>query len=121
LVLESVLRACVSLKAWAEAKQRSILLNDDGFGMIDAVTGTAIGIITLVAVFSIAPVIGFNIDNSVSIPATSQWNSTTNADMTTGAEIWTQTSSLLILAVMVSILSLVIFAIMRMRPAQGGQ
>jgi len=117
-VTKTVLNACVALKTRAKEKQNEILLNDDAIGMIDAVIGMAIGLIVLVAVFSIAPVVGSNIDASVTIPASSQWNSTTNADMTTGVEIWTQNSALLILAVMVSILSLVIFAIMRIRGSE---
>ncbi|EJG06658.1 hypothetical protein Metli_0694 [Methanofollis liminatans DSM 4140] len=115
---KTVLTALVAIKARAIEKQNAILLNDDAVGMIDAVIGMAIGLIVLVAVFSIAPVIGSNIDSSVTIPAGSQWNSTTNADMTTGVEIWTQNSALLILAVMVSILSLVIFSIMRIRGSE---
>jgi ABC-type Fe3+ transport system permease subunit len=97
-------------------------LNDDAASMIDAIIGIAIGLIVLVAVFSLAPVIGFNIDASTTIPAGSQWNSTTNPDMTTGNELWTQNSTLLILALMVSILGLVIFSIMRIRDGStGGQ
>lgn len=120
-VTEKVVRALVTIKTKAIEKQNDILLNDEAVGMIDAVIGIAIGLIVLVAVFSIAPVIGSNIDSSVTIPATSQWNATTNADMVTGVEIWTQNSALLILAVMVSILSLVIFAIMKINGGQGGQ
>lgn len=120
-VTEKVVRALVTIKTKAIEKQNDILLNDEAVGMIDAVIGIAIGLIVLVAVFSIAPVIGSNIDSSVTIPATSQWNATTNSDMVTGVEIWTQNSALLILAVMVSILSLVIFAIMKINGGQGGQ
>ena len=117
-----VLNACVALQTWAQKKQTNILLNDDAVSMIDAIIGIAIGLIVLVAVFSLAPVIGFNIDASTSIPAGSQWNATTNPDMTTGNELWTQNSTLLILALMVSILGLVIYSIMRIRDGStGGQ
>jgi len=93
-------------------------LTDDGVSMIDGAIGVAIGLIVLVAIFSIAPVIGSNIDQSTTIAAASQWNSTTNTDLTTGVDLWQQNSSLLALAVMVSILSLVIFSIMAIRGRQ---
>ena len=116
------LNACVALQTWAQKKQTNILLNDDAASMIDAIIGIAIGLIVLVAVFSLAPVIGFNIDESTTIPAGSVWNATTNPDMTTGNELWTQNSTLLILALMVSILGLVIYSIMRIRDGStGGQ
>lgn len=50
--------------------------------------------------------------------AGSQWDSDVNPSLTTGADLWTQNASLLALGVMVSILSLVIFAIMAIRGRQ---
>lgn len=118
---EKALLTCLALQERAKKRQARLLLNEDGVGMVDALVGIAIGIIVLVAVFSIAPVIGYNIDSSTPIPAASQWNSTTNTDLTTGVEIWTQSSNLLITALIISILALVIFAIMRLRnPAGAG-
>lgn len=113
--LKHVLVAALAMKAWAEEKYTKIALNDEGVSMIDAAIGIAIGLIVLVAVFSLAPVIGSNIDSSVNVPAGSQWNATENTDMITGDSLWTQNAGLLALAVMVSILSLVIFSIMAIR------
>ena len=93
-------------------------LNDEGVSMIDGAIGVSIGLIVLVAIFSIAPLIGSSIDTSTTIPAGSQWNATTNTDLTTGVDLWTQNASLLALAVMVSILSLVIYSIMAIRGRQ---
>ena len=88
--------------------------------MIDVAVTMAIGLIVLVAVFSIAPLIGSNIDSASTVPPGSQWNATENTEITTGVEIWEQNAGLLILAVMVSILSLIIWAIMRVRGNTGG-
>jgi hypothetical protein len=80
----------------------------------------AIGLIVLVAVFSIAPLIGSNIDSAATVPPDSEWNATVNTDIPTGVDIWEQNAGLLMLAVMVSILSMVIWAIMRVRGTGGG-
>jgi len=100
-------------------------LNDKGTLMLDSLQpietaiGVAIGLIVVVAIYTIAPIIGSNIDASTTIAAASQWNSTTNTDLTTGVDLWTQNASLLALAIMVSILSLIIFSIMSIRGEQG--
>ena len=93
-------------------------LTDDGVSMIDGAIGVAIGLIVLVAIFSIAPIIGSNIDASTTIGGASQWNSTTNEDLTTGSDLWIQNSSLLGLVVMVFVLSIVISSIMKIRGPQ---
>ena len=118
--LKSILSLAVAAKAWAERKHSDILLNDEGVSIMEAVVGIAITLIILVAIYSIAPVIGHNIDNSVSIPADSQWNSTTNTDLPTGEGIWTQNGALLLLVVTVAILSLVIYAVTKMQASGGG-
>lgn len=95
-------------------------MNESGATMIDVAVTMAIGLIVLVAVYSLAPLIGSNIDGAASIPSGSQWNATENTDIPTGVGIWEQNAGLLILAVMVSILSLIIWAIMRVRGDSGG-
>ena len=109
------------MKAWAESKQENLFFrNDSGATMIDAAISMAVGLIVLVAVFSLAPLIGSNLDMAGQVPAGSQWNTTENADLPTGVEVWEQNATLLILAVMVSILSLVIWSIMRVRGENEG-
>lgn len=80
-----------------------------------ALVGIAISVIVLIAVFSLAPVIGSNIDAAANVPAGSDWNATENVDLKTGAEVWTQYSGLIILVGLISLLSLAIWAIMRLR------
>ena len=122
MALDKSLKFCTALKEWAEETQKKLFsrrMNESGATMIDVAVTMAIGLIVLVAIFSIAPLIGSNIDGAASIPPGSQWNATVNTDIPTGVGIWEQNAGLLILAVMVSILSLVIWAIMRVRGGGG--
>lgn len=121
-MLEKPLKTCIALKEWAEETQKNLFsrrLDESGTTMIDVAVTMAIGLIVLVAIFSLAPLIGSNIDSASSVPAESQWNSTTNENIPTGVGIWEQNAGLLMLAVMVSILSMIIWAIMRIRGSGG--
>ena len=123
MALDKSLKICTALKEWAEETQKNLFsrrMNESGNTMIDVAVTMAIGLIVLVAVYSLAPLIGSEIDGAASIPADSQWNATENTEIPTGVEIWEQNAGLLILAVMVSILSLIIWAIMRVRGNTGG-
>jgi|GEM_PF-4472425 len=116
-MLEMLLKTCTALKQRAEETQKNLFsrrMNESGATMIDIAVTMAIGLIVLVAVFSLAPLIGSNIDSAATIPEDSPWSS---ADIPTGVGIWEQNASLLMLAVMVSILSMIIWAIMRIRGA----
>lgn len=122
-LLEKPLKTCTALKEWAEEMQKNLFsrrMNESGGTMIDVAVTMAIGLIVLVAVFSIAPLIGSNIDSASPVPPGSQWNATENTDIPTGVSIWEQNAGLLMLAVMVSILSMVIWAIMRVQGTGGG-
>ncbi len=122
-LLEKPLKTCTALKEWAEEAQKNLFsrrMNESGNTMIDVAVTMAIGLIVLVAVFSLAPLIGSNIDSAATVPEGSEWNSTTNPDIPTGVGIWEQNAGLLMLAVMVSILSMIIWAIMRVRGTGGG-
>jgi len=118
LALDKSLKFCTALKEWAEETQKNLFsrrMNESGNTMIDVAVSTAIGLIVLVAVFSLAPLIGSSIDGATSVPTGSQWNATENTDIPTGVGIWEQNAPLLMLAVMVSILSMIIWAIMRVK------
>lgn len=122
-LLEKPLKTCTALKQWAEEAQKNLFsrrMNESGNTMIDVAVTMAIGLIVLVAVYSLAPLIGSNIDSAATVPPDSEWNATVNTDIPTGVEIWEQNAGLLILAVMVSILAMIIWAIMRIRGNSGG-
>ncbi len=80
-------------------------------GAMDMVVGVAVGLIVLAAVFSLAPLIGSKIDDSIDIPANSSWNSTS---IPSGVDIWSDNASLLGLVVLVIIIGLAIFYIRNM-------
>ncbi len=120
-MIDKLLNVCTSVKAWAETKQKNLCFrNDSGATMLDVAISMAVGLIVLVAVFSLAPLIGSNLDMAGQVPPGSQWNITENPSIPTGVGVWEQNATLLILAVMVSILSLVIWSIMRVRGDSGG-
>ena len=122
-LLEKPLKTCTALKEWAEEAQKNLFsrrMNESGNTMIDVAVTMAIGLIVLVAVYSLAPLIGSNIDSAATVPPDSEWNATVNTDIPTGVEIWEQNAGLLMLAVMVSILAMIIWAIMRIRGTGGG-
>ena len=122
MALDKSLKFCTALKEWAEETQKNLFsrrMNESGDTMIDVAVTMAIGLIVLVAVFSLAPLIGSSIDSASSVPTDSQWNATTNPDIPTGVSIWEQNAGLLMLAVMVSILSMIIWAIMRVKGDSG--
>ena len=121
-MIDKLLNVCTALKERAEETQKNLFsrrMNESGNTMIDVAVTMAIGLIVLVAVFSLAPLIGSNIDGAASVPAGSEWNATENPDIPTGVGIWEQNAGLLMLAVMVSILSMIIWAIMRVRGSGG--
>ncbi len=94
--------------------------NKAQMGTMELVIAVAIGLIVLAAVFSLAPVIGDKIDNSITVSADSEWNSTENANLPTGVDIWKDNASLISLVVLVMIISLAIFYIRRMGGGGGG-
>lgn len=81
--------------------------------MLDALVGISIGLIVLVAVFSIAPLIGDKIDTAADVTAGSAWDETNMTSAGADAvSIWTDNASLISLAVLVMILGIVIASIM---------
>ena len=90
--------------------------NKAQMGTMELVISVAIGLIVLAAVFSLAPVIGDKIDNSVEINASSDW---ADPSIPTGVDIWTDNASLISLVVLVMIISLAIFYIRRMGGGGG--
>ncbi|MDD5049994.1 MAG: hypothetical protein PHH09_13800 [Methanoregulaceae archaeon] len=76
---------------------------------MNLIIAIAIGILTLIAVFSVIPVVGGSIDNAMpALEEGSEWNTTTNTDLPSGASMWTQLGPLLVLAVLALVIGLVI-------------
>ena len=76
---------------------------------MNLIIAIAIGILTLIAVFSVIPVVGGSIDNAMpTLDEGSEWNATTNTDLPSGASMWSQLGPLLVLAVLALVIGLVI-------------
>ena len=76
---------------------------DNRAGIEDLIPASIV-ITVLVVLFAVIPIIGYNVDTSVTIPATSTWNSGANTAMTNGSELWATNSPLLSLAVLIGII-----------------
>ena len=96
------------------------LWKDTRAGIEDLIPA-AIVIAVLIVLFSIIPVIGYNIDSSWTPPAGSaaggSWNTSYNTAITNGSELWTTNSPLLSLAVLIG----VIFTAIGMLLTGGGK
>ena len=79
------------------------LIKDTKAGIEDLIPA-AIVITVLIVLFSVIPIIGYNVDTSVTIPTASAWNSVTNTAITNGSELWQTNSPLLSLAVLIGII-----------------
>lgn len=50
-----------------------------------------IGVLTLITVYTLIPLVGYQLENSTTLPASgvgSQWNSTVNTAIPTGPDLW---------------------------------
>ena len=65
-------------------------------GPMSVIVAVVVGVVVLIALYSFVPIIGYQIENSVSAP-TGAWAAQT---LTNASEIWQQTSSLPVLAVL---------------------
>lgn len=72
------------------------MARSDNLGPMTVIVSVVVGVVVLIALYSFVPVIGYQIENSVSAP-TGAWAAQT---LTNASEIWAQTSSLPVLAVL---------------------
>ena len=101
------------------------LLKDNKAGIEDLIPA-AIVITVLVVLFTIIPIIGYNVDSTWTMPAATaaggQWNSTDlgNSAITNASELWTTNSPLLSLAVLIGIIFMAIGMLMNRGKIGGG-
>lgn len=77
-------------------------------GVVLSLVAISIGILILAIVFTIGPVVGYNVEASVTIPSTSEWNSNANAGILNGSELWEQDTPLLGSAAIVVVAAVII-------------
>lgn len=87
-------------------------------GTIMLLVGVSIGLLILSVVLDIGPVVGYNVVNSVSIPATSSWSSATNTGITNGSELWATNTPMISAATIVVIVAVIIAVLLVAMGAQ---
>ena len=55
----------------------------------------AIGVLVLIVAFTIIPIVGSELDASVTLGATSDWNATHNTAIPTGVDLWESVGGIL--------------------------
>ncbi len=75
-----------------------------GLGPMSIIVSVVVGVVVLIALYAFVPTIGYQIENSVTAP-TGAWAS---QSFTNASEIWQQTSSLPVLAVLAIFVALAI-------------
>jgi len=80
-------------------------------GTVWGLIGVAIAMAALIIIFQIVPMIGYQVDTAVTIPAGSQWNVSEN-NLVSGVDLWGSVGPLIKLVAIVSLLGLVIASVM---------
>lgn len=81
--------------------------NKGEIGIMKLLSGVAIGVLTLIIIFSLVPVVGASVDDAM--PSTDgEWNSTTNPDIPTGVSLWQTMGPLIGLAALVAVIAIVL-------------
>jgi len=89
------------------------LITDKKANTVLLLIGIAVGILILAVIFTVGPLVGYNVESAVTIPTGSQWNSsTTNTAITNGTELWSQNTPMLAVAALIAIVGVVIAILM---------
>jgi hypothetical protein len=118
-----VFSAFVSLLVVMKTNIRRLISDKRGnAAVILSLVGTCVGLAALIIIFTIVPMIGYQTETSISMPASgpgSEWNPLVNTAMVNGSMLWQSTGGLIKLVAIVSILSMVIMSVMSMVVLQG--
>jgi len=74
---------------------------------IQGIVAMAIGILGLIIVYVIIPLVGSQLDQAVTLPASgagSTWNSTVNTDVPTAVSLWTSLAGILKVAAFITVI-----------------
>jgi hypothetical protein len=83
---------------------------ENGLGLF--LGGAAMSVLAFVVVISVAPMIGGTFENTMpDLSASSEWNTSYNTDIPTGAQVWEETIPFLIVCAIVIIASLIIYTV----------
>jgi len=85
--------------------------DERGTATVWALVSASVAVAALVIIFAIVPMIGYQVDSAVPIPAGSAWNATENTQIVSGVGLWGAIGPLIKLVAIVSFLGLVIASI----------
>ena len=57
-----------------------------------------LGVVLIIVLYGVVPMVGYQIDDAVTLGATSDWNSSHNTDIPTGPEFWETVSGFVTLS-----------------------
>ena len=80
--------------------------NETGLGAILALISA---VVVAVVYFAIIPMIGSKIDNTAQVPTGSDWNSTENPTLPTGAGLWNDVGGMVGIAFVIAAVAIVIY------------
>jgi hypothetical protein len=90
---------------------RNIIKNKDANTVL-LLVGIAVAILVLAVIFTVGPLVGYNVESAVTIPTTSSWSSASNTAITNGSEMWAQNTPMLAVAALISIVGIIIAILM---------
>lgn len=73
---------------------------------IATLVGVTIGVMMLVITFIIIPMVGDQMDQSITVTSGSEWNHSQNSDIPTGYDLWTDLSGMITVAAIVVIVGM---------------
>jgi len=93
-------------------KKLKSLIPDTKGNTVLLLVGIAVAILVLAVIFTVGPLVGYNVESAVTIPTTSMWNSDTNDAITNGSEMWAQNTPMLAVAALIAIVGVIIAILM---------
>ena len=99
--------------------RKALRMDDRAEGMMTGVIAVLIGLAVVVALYVIIPMLGDQIENSVSFTTNSTWDPAINTNIVSGQTLWETGSGLGNLVITVSLIALVISVIMGLAYIRG--
>ena len=91
---------------------KPILYSKEDGNTVLLLVGIAVAVLVLAVIFTVGPLVGYNVESAVTIPATSMWNSASNTAITNGSEMWQQNTPMLAVAALIAIVGVIIAILM---------
>lgn len=100
----------------ANQKFHSFMRDNRAVSMMGLVA-MAIGVLTLIVVYTIIPLVGSQLDASFTLGASSDWNSSHNSNIPTGVSLWESLGGIIKVAAIILIVAGFLQTLREMRSA----